>query len=139
MSDLIAMVKAIQAELAEMQTVLGGDVSAPKSRQPKRKKPQTRPRQCTDVTHGECRIVPVLGGAFELIKCPWCEFPLSPSNAYKWCGNCYTLYEIVESGGYKVAHFGKGIEKPFGVALAIALAKSGGMRFGEVSDRGHET
>lgn len=132
------LLQGIQKELAEMQAILKGNGVTPEPKPAKRprkarvKKPEARPRQCTDASHGECKMVAVLGSTFELIKCPWCEFLLSPSNPYQWCANCYTLYKIVETADYKVAHFGKGIERPLGVALAIALAKSGGARFGDV-------
>lgn len=140
MSDLTRLINDTEQRLAELKRLLNetdGQLSVKKkpAKRPRKQnaeKAGTRPRTCSDKAHGECRMVPVSGGAFELIYCPWCDFLLSPSNAYKWCGNCYTLYEIVEQDGYKVAHFGKGIAKPFAVSLAIAMAKSGGMRFGEV-------
>lgn len=101
-----------------------------RSRKPNPRKPVTPPRLCSDNAHGECRMVAVTGGVFEVIECPWCGFKLTPSNAGKWCADCYTLYEIVESERGKVAHFGKGIEPTLSVALAIAIAKSGGLRIG---------
>jgi hypothetical protein len=63
----------------------------------------------------------------EIVKCPWCGYPVSTSNIGKWCAECYVLFEI---HGRRV-HFSKGFRPTFAQAFAIALAKNGGVSFGQ--------
>lgn len=81
-------------------------------------------KECS--AHDDCRHVRGNGSLMERVDCPWCGYSVSTSNPYCWCGNCYVLFRA-EKGR---VHFGKKFEKSMAQALAIAIAKSGGARFG---------
>lgn len=78
--------------------------------------------------HEDCRHVKGTGSIFEIVKCPWCGYSVSTSNPGNWCANCHVLFRV-EKGR---VHFSKKFQKSMSQALAIAIAKSGGMPIGEM-------
>lgn len=84
---------------------------------------------CKD--HRECRKVKSDMGVMSFSACPWCEYPVSTSNPYKWCANCYSMFRIFDK---KWVHFSHKFEKSIGEVWAIAIAKSGGVKIGKVVD-----
>lgn len=88
-------------------------------------------RRCSQ--HRDCKKVKGDGSFFEIVKCPWCGYEVSTSNIGKWCASCYCLFKV-EKGW---VHFSKKFEKTMAQALAIALAKCGGMKLGDVTKSGN--
>ena len=75
--------------------------------------------------HADCKTVKATGGIFEIVTCPWCGYQVSTSNPCNWCANCYVIFKL--EGG--LAHFSRSFKpESLGKALAIAIAKSGGMQ-----------
>ncbi len=77
--------------------------------------------------HDTCRKVSGYGGVWELVKCPWCGYEVSTSNIGKWCARCYCMFKVING----FIHFGKKFSKTPAEALAIAINKLGGARFGK--------
>lgn len=77
----------------------------------------------------QCKRVRATGHLLEFVPCPWCGFPVATASPFNWCAECYVLYRI--EGTY--AHFSKTFEPSQAQALAMALAKSGGVSFGDLT------
>lgn len=88
-----------------------------------------RYKQCTNPDHGECRHIKNSHSIFEHVKCPWCGGLVDTTNIGKWCSTCYIIFTIKNDR----VHFGKGLPKTVAVALAMAMQKTGGAKFGDLS------
>lgn len=87
------------------------------------KKKQPR---CRHKAHGECLVVVAPTSMYAVIKCPFCNYTVTPSSPYRWCSGCFTVFEMLDG----MVHFGKNLPKTFAMSLAMSIERSGGASFG---------
>jgi hypothetical protein len=125
LAELMDSNPEVRQWIAEARPVsLGRKLKKLSKPKPTRKqKPYTNCRK-----HGECRKVKGGGTVLEIVNCPWCNYPVGTNNPGQWCADCYCLFRVDKDKGE--VHFGRKIQKSFAEALAINIAKSGGIRMG---------
>lgn len=82
--------------------------------------------------HTNCKKVKGNGSFFEIVKCPWCGYEVSTSNIGKWCAKCYCKFKVMDDG---YIHFSKDFDRTEAEIWAQALAKCGGMSFGNINNK----
>lgn len=76
--------------------------------------------KCNHPRHGECYKIYDIG---EFGTCPMCGYQVYLHTPMTWCANCYTIWKRI--GDY--IHFSESFEPTEAQAIAIAMAKCGGI------------